>query len=159
MRVNRAGEISAQALYIGQAVFARAEDTREHLLRAADEERDHLTWCTERLAELGGRSSILDPLWFTASACIGLAVGLAGDTTSLGFVAETERQVEAHLDDHLGRLPEADASSRSILTQMSKDEAHHGTMAQLAGGTRIREPVRTLMAAGGSLLRRFALYV
>src|SRR5690606_15600818 len=112
MRVNHAGEIAAQALYTGQAIGARAAATREHLLTAAREERDHLVWCRERLDELGGRPSVLGPFWYVGSLCIGLVAGSFGDATSLGFVAETERQVEAHLEDHLGRLPAADEKSR-----------------------------------------------
>src|SRR5690606_1763983 len=108
MRVNHAGEIAAQALYTGQAIGARAPATREHLMTAAREERDHLTWCRERLDELGGRPSALGPFWYAGSFCIGLVAGSFGDTASLGFVAETEHQVEAHLEDHLDRLPAAD---------------------------------------------------
>jgi ubiquinone biosynthesis monooxygenase Coq7 len=159
MRVNRAGEISAQALYLGQALFARTAATRHQLLETAAEERDHLVWCSERLAELGGRESLLDPLWYAGSAAVGLLAGAAGDRWSLGFVSETERQVEAHLDDHLARLPENDLKSRAILQQMAADEAHHKTTAQLAGGREPPEPVRRMMAWGGGLLRRAALVV
>jgi 3-demethoxyubiquinol 3-hydroxylase len=157
MRVNRAGEISAQALYKGQAIFARDAGTRRHLLDAADEERDHLAWCTDRLAELGGRPSLLDPLWHAGSFLLGAAAGIAGDRASLGFVAETERQVEAHLEDHLARLPASDAKSRAILERMAEDESRHGHRATVAGGIEPREPVRTLMSMGGSLLRQTAL--
>ena len=159
MRVNHAGEISAQALYKGQSVMARSPDTRRHLLQAASEEQDHLAWCSERLCELEGRPSLLDPLWYTGSFMVGLAAGAAGDETSLGFVAETERQVEAHLEDHLTRLPESDVKSRAILERMTEDEAHHGTTARLAGGVELPLPVRSIMAFGGGLLRRFALWV
>lgn len=159
MRVNHAGEISAQALYKGQSVMARSPDTRRHLLQAASEEQDHLAWCSQRLSELEGRPSLLDPLWYTGSFLVGLVAGAAGDQTSLGFVAETERQVEAHLEDHLTRLPESDIKSRVILERMTEDEAHHGTTARLAGGVELPLPVRSVMAFGGGLLRRFALWV
>jgi 3-demethoxyubiquinol 3-hydroxylase len=156
MRVNRAGEISAQALYTGQALFARDATTATYLRRAAAEEIDHLSWCSRRLTELGGRPSLLDPAWFVGSAAIGALAGISGDATSLGFVTETERQVEAHIGDHLTRLPERDAKSRAILEQMSADEARHGSEASAAGGAPIREPVRSLMAVGGEFLRRLA---
>ena len=156
MRVNRAGEIAAQALYLGQAVFARDERTAAQLENAAAEEVDHLAWCTTRLEQLGGRGSVFDPAWYLGSVAIGALAGLRGDSTSLGFVAETERQVEAHIEDHLNRLPEDDQRSRAILEQMSADEARHGHEATAAGGTQIREPVRSLMAAGGEVLRRLA---
>ena len=159
MRVNRAGEISAQALYSGQALFAERSETREQLERAAAEEIDHLVWCTDRLDQLGGRRSLLDPLWFLGSAAVGMLAGLGGDTVSLGFVAETEAQVEAHLEDHLSRLPPDDGPSRAILLQMAADEAHHGTMARLAGGSAIPAPFRKLMTCGGSFLRRVAFFL
>ena len=159
MRVNRAGEISAQALYRGQAVLARSAQTREQLHQAAEEEEDHLAWCSERLEELDGEPSRLDPLWYAGSFLIGLATGAAGDAISLGFVAETERQVEAHLEDHLARLPESDTKSAAILKQMAEDEAQHGTNARLAGGVDLPVPVRSVMALGGGILRRIALRV
>ena len=159
LRVNHAGEISAQALYNGQSVFARSEATRQQLRQAAAEERDHLSWCAARLEELGGRRSLLDPFWYAGGALIGLVAGVAGDDVSLGFVAETERQVEAHLDDHLARLPEADTKSRAILEQMARDEARHGSMAQEAGGSSLPPVATRLMALGGGLVRRVALHV
>jgi ubiquinone biosynthesis monooxygenase Coq7 len=159
MRVNRAGEIAAQALYRGQALTARSTQTRDHLLAAAAEEVDHLAWCSERLTELGGRPSLLDPLWYFGSAGLGVIAGLAGDARSLGFVAETERQVEAHLADHLERLPAADAPSRAILAQMQEDEARHGREAQSAGGSPLPTPMRNLMGIGGQILRQSALYL
>ena len=158
LRVNRAGEIAAQALYSAQAVFARNTATAEQLRRAAQEEHDHLAWCTARLRELGVRPSLLDPFWYLGSSAIGALAGLAGDRVSLGFVAETERQVEAHLEDHLRRLPSGDAKSRAILEAMAEDEQRHGSEAA-AAGTQIREPVRTLMAIGGETLRRLAYRV
>jgi ubiquinone biosynthesis monooxygenase Coq7 len=159
MRVNRAGEISAQALYAGQALAARNPATVEHLAHAAGEEADHLAWCNQRLSELGGRGSLLDPAWFLGSAAIGVLAGLSGDAISLGFIAETERQVEAHIDDHLHRLPDSDRKTRAILEQMADDEARHGRQAASAGGARIREPVLSLMALGGGILRQIALRV
>ena len=159
LRVNHAGEIAAQALYNGQALFARSEATRRQLHAASREERDHLAWCATRLTELGGRTSLLDPIWYAGSFCIGMIAGASGDALSLGFVAETERQVEAHLNDHLGRLPAADRKSNAILTRMSEDEAHHGTMASLAGGAPLPSPIRRCMGLGGELLRRIALFV
>jgi ubiquinone biosynthesis monooxygenase Coq7 len=159
MRVNRAGEIAAQALYLGQALFARASTTRRQLLDAAAEERDHLAWCTERLAELGGRRSYLDAVWYAGCAGLGMLAGAVGDRSSLGVVGETETQVEAHLDDHLTRLPEQDLKSRAILEQMAADEARHGAAARRAGGYDLPAPVRALMALGGGCLRRIALFL
>lgn len=159
MRVNHAGEISAQALYRGQSIMARSEETKRHLLQAADEEQDHLAWCAQRLEELDGRPSRLDPVWYAGSFLLGMAAGVPGDRVSLGFVAETERQVEAHLDDHLSKLSGDDARSKAILEQMSEDEAHHGTTAELAGGTELPYPVRRIMALGGNLLRNCSLWI
>ena len=159
MRVNHAGEISAQALYRGQSLMARSDETRRHLLQAAEEEQDHLAWCAQRLEELDGRPSRLDPIWYAGSFLMGMVAGIPGDRVSLGFVAETERQVEAHLDDHLSRLPEADARSKAVLEQMSEDEAHHGTTAELAGGVELPGPVRRVMALGGNLLRNCSLWI
>lgn len=159
MRVNHAGEISAQALYLGQSLLARSDETHRQLLTAAAEEHDHLAWCRSRLDELQGRRSLLDPFWFAGSAAIGVLVGAAGDRFSLGFVAETERQVEAHLDDHLERLPRVDARSTAVLERMAADEARHGTMATRAGGQPLPGPVTLLMSACGSFLRRTALHL
>jgi 3-demethoxyubiquinol 3-hydroxylase len=159
LRVNHAGELAAQGLYSGQALLARAGATRDQLRAAAREESDHLAWCAARLDELGGRTSVLSPLWYAGSFCIGLLVASVGDRQSLGFVAETERQVEAHLDDHLRRLPPNDHKSRAILERMAADESHHGTMASLAGGTDLPPPVRRCMGIGGEMLRRIAALV
>ena len=159
MRVNHAGEIAAQALYRGQSVTARSAETRRRLLEAAEEEEDHLAWCEQRLKELGGRTSRLDPLWYAGSFLIGVAAGTPGDRISLGFVAETERQVEAHLEDHLSRLPDADTRSAAVLEQMRADEARHGADAEQAGGAELPAPVRQVMALGGGLLRRCSLWV
>lgn len=159
MRVNHAGEIAAQALYSGQAVLARTAATREHLLQAGREEQDHLAWCQERLEELGARPSLLTPAWYAGAFTIGLIAGAAGDRISLGFIAETEKQVEAHIHDHLDRLPPADEKSAAILEQMASDEAHHGTTARLAGGVDLPAPARSVMAIGGEILRRVAAKV
>jgi ubiquinone biosynthesis monooxygenase Coq7 len=159
LRVNHAGELAAQGLYSGQALLARASATREQLRAAAREESDHLAWCAARLDELGGRASVLSPLWYAGSFCIGLLAASGGDQQSLGFVAETERQVEAHLDDHLRRLPANDHKSRAILERMVADESHHGTMASLAGSMDPPLPVRRCMAIGGEMLRRIAALV
>ena len=159
MRVNHAGEIAAQALYVGQGLVARSTATRELLARAAREERDHLAWCAERIAELGGRPSLLTPFWFAGSLGIGILAGLRADAESLGFVRETERQVEAHLRDHLERLSPLDDKSAAILSRMAEDEAHHGTTAALAGGAELPAVVRGCMKVGGEVLRRIALVV
>lgn len=159
MRVNHAGEVAAQALYTGQALFARSEATRALLANAAREERDHLAWCNARIEELGGRASLLAPLWYAGSFGIGVLAGLRADSESLGFVRETERQVEAHLRDHLSRLPTHDEKSAAILSRMAEDEAHHGTTAALAGGAELPAAIRGCMKVGGEILRRIALIV
>ena len=145
MRINHTGEVCAQALYLGQAAVADSMQTREHLLGAAREEHDHLVWCAARLAEIGARPSILNPLWFAGSYLIGAGAALFGDRISLGFVVETERQVEAHLDDHLQRLPLADARSRAVLTTMQREEIEHGQHALDRGAVALPQPVRRVM--------------
>lgn len=157
MRVNHAGEVAAQALYHGQALLARNAATREQLEQAASEEADHLAWCAERLDQLGGRTSYLVPFWYVGSFAIGVIAALAGDDKSLGFVRETERQVEAHLDDHLAHLPANDRKSRAILTQMAIDEDDHGSKAAAAGAVELPDTVRWLMGLGGTVLRKVAL--
>jgi 3-demethoxyubiquinol 3-hydroxylase len=152
MRVNHAGEISAQGLYHGQALVAGTPKLRALLLDAAREETDHLAWCETRLRELGDRPSRLAPLWYAGSFGIGVAAGLLGDRTSLGFVAETERQVEAHLDSHLERLPAQDLRSRAILEQMRSDEMAHGRTAIEAGGVPLPSPIRRLMQATAAVM-------
>ena len=142
MRVNHAGEIAAQGLYHGQALTARAAETRAALRRAAAEEGDHLAWCRERLDELGSRPSLLNPIWYAGSVAIGALAGLFGDRASLGFMAETERQVEGHLADHLERLPADDARSRTIVQQMQADEIGHGRAAVAAGASSCRNRCR-----------------
>ncbi|MBE5313825.1 MAG: 2-polyprenyl-3-methyl-6-methoxy-1,4-benzoquinone monooxygenase [Xanthomonadales bacterium] len=145
MRINHSGEVCAQALYLGQARVARDEATREHLLRAAQEEADHLAWCAQRLTELDFRPSLLNPLWYAGSYAIGMAAGLAGDGYNLGFVVETERQVEAHLEDHLRQLPEGDERSRRILQRMAEEEAEHADQANAAGARALPTPIPTVM--------------
>jgi 3-demethoxyubiquinol 3-hydroxylase len=145
MRVNHAGEVAAQALYHAQALFARDPEVREFMLQAAREETDHLAWCEARLTELGARPSVLNPLWYAGSFGIGTIAALLGDKASLGFVAETERQVEGHLKSHLDRLPGDDQRSRAIVEAMREDEAGHGRQAQSAGAASLPGPVRELM--------------
>jgi ubiquinone biosynthesis monooxygenase Coq7 len=159
MRVNHAGEVAAQALYNGQSLLARSAGTRDLLDNAAREERDHLAWCAARLDELGSAPSLLTPFWYAGCYCIGVLAAVADDARSLGFVSETERQVEMHLRDHLERLPAQDRKSAAILTRMTQDEAHHGTTAALAGGTELPAVIRGCMAFGGEILRRVAYYV
>lgn len=159
MRVNHAGEIAAQALYHGQSLVAHGAATRELLLRAAREESDHLAWCDERLRELGSRASRLDPLWYAGSFTVGILAAAFGDRASLGFVAETERQVEGHLDEHLRRLPAGDERSRAILTAMREDEARHGSSARNAGAVRLPGPVRALMRRTARVMTRTAYWV
>lgn len=145
MRVNHAGEVAAQALYHAQALFARDPETREFMTKAAREETDHLAWCETRLRELNAKPSVLNPLWYVGSFGIGALAALLGDKASLGFVAETERQVEGHLKSHLERLPPEDARSRAIVQAMCDDEIHHGQQAQRAGAASVPAPVRELM--------------
>jgi 3-demethoxyubiquinol 3-hydroxylase len=145
MRVNHAGEIAAQGLYHGQALVARDPAIRELLEQAGREESDHLAWCHQRLRELNDRPSLLDPLWYAGSFAIGAAAGLTSDKVSLGFVAETERQVERHLDTHLDQLPAEDHRSRAILEQMRSDEQAHGQLARHAGGVALPQPVTRAM--------------
>jgi ubiquinone biosynthesis monooxygenase Coq7 len=145
MRVNHAGEIAAQALYHGQALTARNGRVRDSLLQAARDETDHLAWCEQRVRELDSRTSLLAPVWYAASFAIGALAGLAGDRTSLGFVAETEKQVIEHLESHLHELPQDDERSRQIVEQMQADEAKHGSEARDAGGRDLPRPIRELM--------------
>ena len=156
MRINHTGEVCAQALYIGQAAVARDPATRTHLLEAAQEETDHLAWCADRLRELDSRPSLLNPLWYAGSWAIGAAAGLRGDGWNLGFVVETERQVEAHLAEHLQTLPEADARSRAILSVMKDDEARHADNALAAGARILPSPIPALMAAMSTAMKTVA---
>lgn len=159
MRVNHAGEISAQALYQGQALMARDRETRDKLRQSADEEIDHLHWCEERLRELGGRTSCLDAFWFLGSLGIGITAGFAGDGWSLGFIEETERQVVDHLQGHLRQLPQADHKTRAILEQMQVDETEHGDKAAAAGARKLPWPVRTAMRLCARVMTRTSYYI
>jgi ubiquinone biosynthesis monooxygenase Coq7 len=159
MRVNHAGEMAAQGLYHGQALVARDPETRAMLEKAAREETDHLAWCEQRLAELQDRTSRLDPLWYAGSFAIGAAAGLMGDRTSLGFVSETERQVERHLDGHLEQIPPTDTRSRAIIEQMRDDEVTHGQVAREHGGAELPRPVRELMRATGRVMTTTAKWI
>ena len=156
MRINHVGEVCAQALYCGQAAVARDATTRMHLLEAAQEETDHLAWCADRLRELDSRPSLLNPLWYAGSYAIGALAGLRGDGWNLGFVVETEHQVEAHIDEHLDSLPSADARSRAILRTMKADEARHAAAAEHAGARMLPPPVPALMAAASKLMKTVA---
>lgn len=159
MRVNHTGEVCAQALYQGQALTARLGEVRAQMEQAAAEERDHLAWCEQRLAELGSRTSVLNPFFYGGSLMIGALAGAIGDRWSLGFLAETERQVMQHLDDHLQRLPEEDARSRAIVHQMREDEARHAEQAATAGGATLPLPVRLLMQATSRVMTRTTYWV
>ncbi len=159
MRVNHAGEIAAQALYHGQAFAAHGASTREMLLHAAREETDHLAWCAERLGELKSRPSRLDPLWYAGSFAIGALAGALGDRISLGFVVETERQVEGHLDAHLEALPGEDARSRAIVGAMRTDEIAHGANARAAGGVELPLPIRALMRLTARVMTATAYWI
>ena len=156
MRINHVGEVCAQALYCGQAAVARDEATRAHLLEAAQEETDHLAWCNQRLQELDSRPSLLNPLWYAGSYAIGALAGVRGDGWNLGFVVETERQVEAHIDEHLQSLPPADGRSRAILQVMKADEARHAANAENAGARILPQPVPLLMATASRLMKTVA---
>lgn len=145
MRVNHVGEVCAQALYQSQKLVARNSDIQVMLDHSAKEEMDHLAWCETRLKELGSHTSYLNPFWYAGSFAIGLVAGLAGDRWSLGFVAETEKQVENHLESHLQKLPEADNRSRAIVDQMRIDEIAHGQAALQAGGVNLPEPIQKMM--------------
>ena len=159
MRVNHVGEVCAQALYSAQALATSDPALRRQFQQAADEETDHLAWTAERLSELGARPSLLNPLWYAGAFAIGLVAARAGDARSLGFLVETERQVEQHLDRHLERLPAADAASRAIVAQMKDDEAAHAMAAERAGATPLPAPVRWAMRAAAKAMTTTAHYV
>ena len=156
MRVNHVGEVCAQALYFGQAAVAHDERQRARMLEAAAEETDHLAWCGERLRELDSRPSFLNPLWYGGAYAIGVAAGIIGDRLSLGFVVETERQVEAHLDEHLETLPADDAKSRAIVRVMKEDEARHASNALAAGAEILPDPVPALMRFASKVMKAVA---
>jgi len=145
MRINHTGEVCAQALYQGQALTAKLPEVRSKMDRAAKEENDHLDWCESRIGQLGGRKSLLNPLFYAGSFAIGALAGAAGDKWSLGFVAETEHQVESHLEDHLEQVPEEDRRTRAILEQMKEDEMGHASMALAAGGAELPDPIKLAM--------------
>ena len=159
MRVNHVGEVCAQALYEAQALFARHDSTRELFRRAGEEELDHLAWTAERLRELDSRPSLLNPLWYAGAFALGAIAARTGDARSLGFVVETERQVEAHLNGHLKTLPEQDARSRAIVTQMRDDEIAHGAAAKGMGAAELPMLVREGMRAMAKVMTGTAYYV
>lgn len=159
MRVNHAGEVCAQALYQGQALTAQLTHIKQQMSEAAAEEVDHLAWCEERLQELGSKPSILNPIWYSGSLLLGALAGLAGDKISLGFVAETERQVTAHLQQHLKKLPAQDHRSQVILQQMQEDEIQHATAAIDAGGIELPYPIKLLMGMISKLMTKSSYYI
>jgi len=156
MRVNHVGEVCAQALYTAQAAVARDPALRARFIEAAHEETDHLAWTRQRLDELGARPSILNPLWYAGAFGLGLVAGRLGDPLSLGFVAETERQVEAHLDSHLDRLPSGDSASRAVVEQMKVDEARHASQAVDAGAAELPAPAKAMMRAASRVMTTLA---
>ena len=159
MRINHAGEICAQALYQGQAATARLPGVRGKMEQAAQEENDHLAWTEERIRELGGHTSYLNPIWYAGSFAIGALAGIIGDKWSLGFVAETEKQVVKHLEGHLQQLPTADHKSQTILEQMRDDEGRHATVAIESGGAELPEPVRQVMRCTSKIMTRTAYWI
>jgi 3-demethoxyubiquinol 3-hydroxylase len=159
MRVNHTGEVCAQALYGGQSLVARDAKVREALMAAAAEERDHQAWCRARLSDLQSRPSLLDPLWYAGSFAWGLASGLAGDRWSLGFLAETEAQVERHLEGHLERLPADDLCSRGIVARMREDESRHGATGRALGAEELPYAARRAMALASKVMTRTAYWV
>lgn len=159
MRINHAGEVSAQGLYQGQALTARLAEVRDKMERAALEENDHLAWCEQRCQELGTHTSLLNPFWYAGSLTIGAIAGLAGDKWSLGFVAETEHQVVRHLDSHMAQINPQDRKSHAILEQMKEDEAHHATVALHAGGAELPLPVKKLMGLTSRIMTRTAYWL
>ncbi|MEK7991571.1 MAG: 2-polyprenyl-3-methyl-6-methoxy-1,4-benzoquinone monooxygenase [Thiotrichaceae bacterium] len=159
MRVNHSGEVSAQALYQGQALTAHSEEVRNNMQQSAWEENDHLIWCQKRVEELGGHTSLLNPLWYVGSFTIGAVAGAVGDKYSLGFVAETEKQVVKHLEEHLERLPQQEQKSQAILEQMKEDEAHHATLAIKSGGVPLPSPVRWMMGKMSKVMTKTTYWV
>ena len=159
MRVNHVGEICAQALYQSQALTSRSERVRKTLSLAALEEQDHLRWCENRINSLGGRKSLLNPAWYLGSFVVGLAAGFAGDRINLGFLRETEKQVEGHLRSHLDRLPEKDLASRAVVDAMKEDEQQHGETAHQAGSADLPIPVKSLMRLASRVMTGTAHWV
>ncbi len=152
MRINHTGEVCAQALYQGQTLTAHHKSTQHSMARAAAEENDHLDWCETRMQELGGRLSLLNPLWYASSFMLGAAAGIAGDKWSLGFVMETEKQVERHVDEHLAQIAPEDRKTRAILERMKEDEIRHGEMAKNQGGADLPTTVKQLMRLTSKLM-------
>jgi ubiquinone biosynthesis monooxygenase Coq7 len=159
MRVNHAGEVCAQALYQGQALTAKLDKVKSQMMAAAAEEVDHLAWCEQRLRELNSHPSILNPFWYASSFMIGACAGFAGDSISLGFVAETERQVAAHLQKHVDKIPKEDLKTYAILTQMQQDEAQHASFAQQAGAIEFPWYIKQLMQRLASVLTHSSYYI
>jgi ubiquinone biosynthesis monooxygenase Coq7 len=159
MRINHAGEVAAQGLYTGQALTAKMENVREKMQEAAQEENDHLNWCATRINELGSHTSYLDPFWYAGSVTIGALAGIAGDKWSLGFVAETEKQVVEHLDSHLRKLSPEDNRSRAILEQMKEDEGKHATTALESGGAQLPAPIKGLMKLTAKVMTKSAYWI
>jgi len=159
MRVNHVGEVCAQALYQAQALSTRDPSLKAHFERAAREETDHLAWTQQRLRELDARTSVLNPLWYAGAFGIGWVAGRLGDATSLGFVVETERQVEQHLESHLDRLPPNDTASRAIVRTMKADEVRHANAAQDAGAATLPSPVRWLMRTAARVMTSTAHHI
>lgn len=159
MRVNHVGEVCAQALYTGQAAVTRDPQLRDHLLAAAREETDHLAWTRQRLDVLGARPSLLNPFWFAGAFALGVVAAKVSDRTSLGFVAETEDQVAAHLRGHLARLPEQDAASRAVVVRMKEDEERHAAQARTAGALELPRPARAAMRAAAKVMTTTAHYL
>jgi len=159
MRVNHAGEVAAQALYQGQSLTARNKAVQEKLTQAAEEENDHLAWCRKRLNELGEKTSMLDPAWYIGSLAIGATAGLAGDKWSLGFLAETEKQVVQHIESHLEKLPDSDHKTRAILEQMHEDENQHATTAIEQGGVELPKPIKQGMRLVSKIMTKTSFWV
>lgn len=159
MRVNHVGEVCAQALYSGQALTSKNAHTTNTLKQAASEEVDHLAWCESRISELGGRQSLLNPVWYASSFSIGVIAGLLGDDWNLGFLAETEQQVSAHLASHLNQLPEEDIKTRTIVEQMQHDENEHAQTAQSLGARSLPPPVKVGMQFASKIMTNTAYYI
>jgi len=159
MRINHVGEVCAQALYQGQALTAKCPEVRQNMERAAMEENDHLDWCEQRTQQLGGHKSYLSPLWYAGSFSLGAIAGLAGDKWSLGFVAETEKQVVQHLEEHLQQLPQQDAKTRAVLEQMKTDEQAHAANAISNGGVDLPLPIKLAMQASAKVMTVTAYHV
>jgi ubiquinone biosynthesis monooxygenase Coq7 len=157
MRINHTGEVCAQALYFGQALFAKDINTKKHLLQAADEEHNHLCWCQERLTDLKSHSSILNPIWYIGSFTLGATAAIFGDKVSYGFVIEVEKQVEDHLQEHIDQIPVTDVKTHAILTQMKADEIRHGQNAKQAGGIDLPQPIKSIMR-GMSKFMKYLVY-